>query len=200
MPEWSKVYTPEWVDKLYRGIQRNTMDLKIDFVCLTDREYDFEEDVHQIPLRNPEAGWGSLCEAWRPDLMLGRRCVLGLDTVIVGPIDEIMQTDCDIGLLRDPYAPDQIGNMVGIYDEYYSGNLWLLWLESEGLNDQQFLRKYVGTDRAVLLNDKYPGQILSYKVDIKGKAVAVPPVKIVYFHGNPKPNEIKDEWILEHWI
>ena len=48
------------------------------------------------------------------------------------------------------------------------------------------------------LDDLFPGQIKSYKVQV------VPPdlgdTRIVYFHGNPKPHMLDHlPWITEHW-
>jgi hypothetical protein len=208
MPEWSEVYNPTWVDKLYRGVRRNVT-FPFDFVCLTDKTYQFEEpEIRQIPLIDKQAGWGSLCEAWRPDLDTDKIVVLGLDTVITGRLDHIVLTDCEIGLLRDPYARTTVGNMVAVYSRIACQQLWSKWISLNGdqrWTDQNFLRNMVGDscirgDEGFLcLNDNHPGQILSYKVDIKGKTLALPKVKIVYFHGNPKPNAIEDDWILENW-
>lgn len=209
LPEWTQVYSPEWVDKLYRGVDRNTSG-EIDFVCLTDKEYEFKEPVRGEILWKPNEGFGCLAEAWRPGLVEEgtRIVVLGLDTIIVGDIEEIITTDLSsgIGLLRDPYAPDQIGNMVGIYDHGVSGALWKRWQQTQGLNDQNFLRRNVGIPGSTLLNDRFPGQILSYKVDMRSPQFGSREgekqnVRIVYFHGRPKPNEVVDgcPWLAENW-
>jgi hypothetical protein len=212
MPAWSSVYTPEWVDKLYRGIKRNTSDPFPHVVCFTDKEYAFKETVFQVRLNNPDAGFGCLAEAWRDDYTERRICVLGLDTVIVKNIDTIIDTDCEVGLLRDPYAKTTVGNMVGIYSREACEQLDMKWaLYGKGQTEQNFLRKCVGEscmegkDGCVLLNDMYPGQILSYKVDLRngqwgGAEGDKDKARIIYFHGNPKMNEINSPWLEENWI
>ena len=42
IPHSVGIYTPEWVDKLYRGISRNYTG-SFDFICLTDQNYKFKE-------------------------------------------------------------------------------------------------------------------------------------------------------------
>jgi hypothetical protein len=211
MPDWTKVYSPEWVDKLCRGIQRNTADPYTHFVCFTDKEYHFEEHIWQVRLEDPTAGFGCLAEAWRDDYTERRICVLGLDTIITGNIDEIVQTELPtgIGLLRDPFATHQVGNMVGLYDRAACDSLWRQWRSNPNRSEteQNFLRRYVGIDNSTLLNDKYPGQILSYKVDIRGGKWGgsegdKEKLKILYFHGNPKPDTVveKSPWFKENWI
>ena len=205
MPKWSEFYHEGWVDKLYRGIARNTADPAPHVVCLTDRKYDFKEPVWQVGLRNPDAGFGCLAEAWRDDFTERKVCVLGLDTIITGDIDHIVQTPCKIGLLEDPYAKGQIGNMVGLYSRESCDLLWNLWHKVQDehpgvFNDQQFLRNYVGLENVAVLNRIYPGQILSYKVEVKGRSEPRQKPSIVYFHGNPKPNEINVPWLDSHWI
>lgn len=206
MPAWTSVYTPEWVDKLYRGIQRNTADPFPHVVCFTDKKYSFRENIWQIELLYPKAGFGCLAEAWRPDYTERRICVLGLDTVITGPIDEIVSTDLPsgIGLLRDPYAKTQVGNMVGLYTLEACESLWDRWNIDSSMTDQNFLRRYVGIEGCVLLNDRFPGQILSYKAELRngrwgGSEGDRDKLKILYFHGKPKMNEVNSPWLEGHW-
>ena len=44
--------------------------------------------------------------------------------------------------------------------------------------------------------DMHPGKIVSYKADVMppGERAAV-----VCFHGVPKPHEVKDGFVMEHW-
>ena len=49
------------------------------------------------------------------------------------------------------------------------------------------------------LDKKFPGRIVSYKVDIVPMHRAVEDTSIVYFHGEPKPHIINENWIQENW-
>jgi hypothetical protein len=212
VPHYSRVYDASWVDKLYRGVDRNT-ECDIDFVCLTDRWTDFDEyvNIRQLQLKDTPGSWASMCEAWRPGVAFNRICVLGLDTIITGPIDEIVDTDCDIGLLHDPYSPAQVSNCVGIYSRAACNRLWQNWIENQGkwktdalyngcISEMEFLRKAVGINGATMLDDVHPGQIVSYKAHVVDHPKALERARIVYFHGKPKPHQVEDEWIKQHWI
>lgn len=84
--EWSGgcTYDPSWVDKLYRGIKRNTkhpFQLK---VITTFAQEDFKEDVIAIPYLDERniGNWIGITEVFRPDIGDNPRIVMGLDTVI----------------------------------------------------------------------------------------------------------------------
>lgn len=81
-------YRGEHVDRLRRAVARN-MRGKYRFVCLDD-----EALVHGWP------GWWSKIELFRPGLFQGRVLYLDLDTVICGPLDELIDTE-GVVMLRD---------------------------------------------------------------------------------------------------
>ena len=81
------IFTPEWVDRLYRGIKRNTT-RPFRFVCFVDREYEFKEPIESIPLKLPYRNMFSLLEPFSEDL--GQVLFMGLDTIITGNIDHLM--------------------------------------------------------------------------------------------------------------
>jgi hypothetical protein len=153
-------------------------------VCLTDRQYDFKEDVEQQPLR--KVGWRRAMlqtHAVKAD----RLFIMGLDTIIVGNLDDILGYEGPLAVPRDPYHPQWPCNGVVLGP----------------MRDD--IAAVDGTDMVALrefkydwLDDLFPGQILSYKVHVRGHAL--PPVaRIVYFHGEPKPNEVDEAWVKEHW-
>ena len=47
IPHSTEIYDASWADKLYRGIKRNT-NIQFRMVCLVDKDYQFEEDIHPI--------------------------------------------------------------------------------------------------------------------------------------------------------
>ena len=54
-------------------------------------------------------------EAFRPALGKGRRFILGLDTLITGNIDELLNWRGECGLLTDPYETHTICNGIGLF-------------------------------------------------------------------------------------
>ena len=145
-------------------------------------------------------------EAWRPEVVgSGRLVVLGLDTVITGDITEICDLDCEIGLPTDPYHPPNVCNGVGLFSNAAAGELWETYQADTGIwhrkavyggqfSEMMFLRQ-VANDRATRLEQVFPDQIVSYKVHKPDPNKA----RIVYFHGRPKPNQVKDPWIVQNW-
>jgi hypothetical protein len=69
------------------------------------------------------------------------------------------------------------------------------------VSDMIWLGKNIQDNKIDRLQGHFPGQILSYKVEVQGKeGHALDDARIVYFHGVPKPHEIPDEpWVKEHW-
>lgn len=211
LPSYSKGagYSTGWVDRLYRGIARQMPHDDWNLVCLTDAEYKFSEPVQQVSLLRPGLGWACIMEAFRPVLTKRRRMIVGLDTLFVGPLDEIIAYDGECGLLRDPYHLETICNGVGIFSAKISAELWQNWCNDlhnwrkraiymGQVSEMQFLRLTVG-DTCNLLDQIYPEQIQSYKVHWKPGKMDRSKARIVYFHGRPKMQEIEDEELLAFW-
>lgn len=70
-------YNKEWVNKLYRAIQRNFHD-SFRFVCLSNTD----TDVETIPLITDWPGWWSKIELFRPNLFEGPVVYFDLDVLI----------------------------------------------------------------------------------------------------------------------
>ena len=97
VPHTTGVYDPAYVEKLYRGFKRN-LTIPFDFVCLVDKNYIFQEDIKAVRFKRSvdQYGWMSLMEMYRPEICEGIRLTVGLDTIITGPVDDILQAQVDI--------------------------------------------------------------------------------------------------------
>ena len=51
------IYSPEWVDKLYRGIERNYSG-KFNLICLTDQNYKFKEPIQAVRFNRSVVQYG----------------------------------------------------------------------------------------------------------------------------------------------
>jgi len=87
VPHSTSVYNTDYVEKLYRGFERN-LTVPFDFICLVDQNYYFEENIiaERFKRSVDQYGWMSLMELYRPDLCEGIRFTVGLDTIITGHI------------------------------------------------------------------------------------------------------------------
>tara|TARA_Y100000310_G_scaffold325065_1_gene387972 strand:- start:203 stop:898 length:696 start_codon:yes stop_codon:yes gene_type:complete len=215
IPDWYQgVYSSEWVDKLYRGIQRN---FKGDFnlYCLVDKKYEFQESIIQVPLEDRPIGWLSMMEYYRPELCAGQRFCLGLDSIFVGDLSSICSTTKDHVLVRDPYCPQYVCNAIETFNQTKAEEIWEKWTDrkeywrktclASWLSDElkvpsemQFLRD--NYNDAPVFDDVLPGRILSYKAHILNQPHDLTSCSLVYFHGKPKPCDDIDSAIKAHWI
>lgn len=203
-------YGPEWADRLYRGIKRHLRQ-PFRFVCLTDREYDFAERIEQVRLEQPTEGWMAINEAFRPDLGIERGLLMGLDTVIVGSLDDLASFDGPLGVPRDPIHPRMPCNAVVSFNADAADFLWTEWNRDRWHwrrecmfmghpSEMVFLRKLWPRPDFHYLDDAFPDQLVSYKCHLRPRNLARGDARIVYFHGKPKPCELKaDDWVRQEW-
>lgn len=185
---FSRMYTEEWVDRLYRGFKRNLSD-PFEFVCFTDRERKFKEPIIQERIRSENPDYGTFIEPYR----LGVPMVLcGLDTVVTGNCDALAEycfTAEMQALPRDPYKPHRACNGVALVPAGWAK----IAEEHRGENDMDWVRKFPHK----FIDDEFPGQVKSYKGHIKKRGLG--DVRIAYFHGEEKPHQLGVEWIRESW-
>ncbi|HIC84526.1 MAG TPA: hypothetical protein EYO93_03955 [Nitrososphaerales archaeon] len=219
IPHSVGIYDPIWVDKLYRGIARHYSGL-FDFVCLTDANYKFEENIRQVRLSKSvdQYGWMSLMDLYRPDLCDGKRFTAGLDTIITGSLDDILAYDPprdagpphEIALCRDPNTPDLVCNAVTLATPKFCEQLWELWQTKEEEILEKCIFFNVPSEMAVMrnyynnspkLDVVFPQRLLSYKMHLQKNFDLVKTASIVYFHGKPKPQQLiaSQGWIKEYW-
>ena len=186
----SRCFTEEWVEKLYRGIERNLEDFQ--FVCLTDKEYRLREEIYQLPLEYNLKAYMPIMEIFRYDL--GRVLFMGLDTVITGSLEDIASYDGDFAMIRDPNLPTRGAS--GVMSFPYRPDIWERFKDSHTSEryDQRFLHEIPHK----YLDDYFPNQMVSYKCHIKADGYFDP--RIVYFHGKEKPHEVEEDFIKENWI
>jgi hypothetical protein len=184
----SRCYTPEWVNRLYRGFKRN-LTVPFRFVVLTDKEYQFTRGVEQELLSTEEPTWASMIEPFRID---GPLIVVGLDTIVRSNIDHMArwcETAKTIALPKSPGKPYAC-NGVALVPQGQTR----IYTDWAGENDMEWLRTFPH----VFTDDLWPGQIESYKCYVRPKGTRQ--TRIVYFHGSPKMQDlVETEWVKRHW-
>lgn len=188
---FSKAYDEAWVEKLYRGAARN-LTQPFRFVCYVDRERAFSEPIEQVQIAAEVPTYGSCIQ---PFEMNEPMILMGLDTVITGNIDHLAAyclTAPDMALPRDPYHPDMVCNGVCLVP----AGCREVWDSYRGGNDMEHIRQF----RAECIDDMFPWHVLSYKAHVKPRGMGVGDARIIYFHGEEKPPELRGEpWIADHW-
>lgn len=178
-------YTPEHVARLRDGVARHLTGHE--FICLSDVDVPCE----RIPLAHDWPGWWAKLELLGHDFA-DRVFYFDLDTLIVGDLSEMAAYDGDMAMLSDFYRPSlaQSGVMAWTPGEA-TQRLYSAFCE-QGRNgfrgDGEWLHANVMPDR---LQDRYPGQIVSYKVHCQR---GIPEgARVICFHGPPRP------WQTDLW-
>lgn len=218
---WGKPFQSEYVNRLFCGVRRH-LPLPHKFVCVSDEPLALLKDIDR--LRPGLPGWTrNLNKFWlyKPNNGLkGRILFFDLDTVIVGDLSEIAQYDgywCGI----QPFDPERAKldtHSGGGVMSFEAGTLDFMWDEvssdPEGWaeatkrpNTPQFpggierfaLKRLLG-DRREHWQTLYPGQVVSYKRHIRQTQKVPKNARVVCFHGKPRPHEVNEPWMKEHWI
>lgn len=191
--KFSLCYDETWVEKLYRGFQRN-LTQPFRFVLFTERIRKFNEPIEQELLATKEPHYGCLIEPFKLNVPM---MICGLDTVIVGNVDHFAEYCLTQKRLALPYHPTKKDygfiNAVAFVPAGYRA-IYDTW---NGENDMEWLRKSDAVDTRTL----WPKQIQSFKLECVTMGAHAPKdVRIIYMHGSRKPHELKDvPWIKKHW-
>lgn len=191
---FSRHYTEADVRKLYYGCTRN-LSVPFRFVVFVDRYRKLPPDIDQELIEGvPDYG-----ACMQPFRMNEPMILMGLDTVIVGSMDSFAAYAIGGGKLatpRDPFHPETVCNGVMICP---AGHAWVWNEKPAGENDMDWMRQIWVRGDAVISDDIWPGQIVSYKGDVRQNGLSAD-TRIVYFHGKEKPAELPHlGWIRKHW-
>ena len=189
-------FTKTYVEKLMRGAERCLKNVNYEFVCLTDRT-----DIkccRTIPLENDWPGWWSKIELFRPGVFTGKIIYFDLDTVLIKNISELAGLPRKITMLKafNPAKNRASGIMIwkaGDYDFIYKNfekNPNFRGGDQDYIVDQ--LKRRGG---ALAVQRTTP--VASYKHHCQEELPK--DARIVCFHGKPRPNRVKDEWMKEYW-
>lgn len=186
------IYTPKHATVLIKQIRQWLPFTEI--ICLTDMPLTDADE--RVPLNHGWPGWWSKMELFRPDLH-GDLLFMDLDTLIVGPLDDIAAVN-RLTLLRDFYRdgvykgrPEGLGGGLMYLPEADRAVVWEGFMQNPNRNiqecwrggDQQFFEKYYLAG-AARWQDVVPGQVVSLKVHC---ANGVPSsTRVICAHGKPK--------------
>lgn len=181
----SAEYTPAHVERL-----RGQLD-GVSVVTLSDVPIQ-----NRVPLKYNWPGWWSKMELFRPDIK-GDVFYMDLDTTINGDVRPFMEVG-KTTLLSDFYRPEDLQSSLMYLTAKDRGAVWDTWnldpqhwidqygKKKVGHNGDQNFIQYVLGRGVQRWQDIFPGRVLSFKVDIRGKANPPKP-DITIFHGNPRP-------------
>lgn len=186
---FSRMYDESWVEKLYRGFERN-LTVPWRFVLYTDRERQYKHPIEQVMLDSLKPGYADCIQPYEMDKAM---ILVGLDTVVTGNCDELADwclSGKPLALPRDPFAPHRSCNGVALVPDGKKS----IYDWHQGENDMDWLR----AQPHVFIDDVLPGQVKSYKGYVRQEGLS--DERIVYFHGEEKPHQLENvEWVRKHW-
>ena len=187
---WGDKYDKAYVYALKEMVERN-LTIPHRFVCITSDKFDGIETI--APAVNYH-GWWSKINLFAPGITTGPSLYFDLDMIITGNINYLVNyTKYKIAAPANWAKSGHGGIQLSVMA--WSGNwyepFWRFDYEKDSKRlwgDQEFLWEMLGNDWTRIPH------IGSYKYHCRQE---IPEdLRIVVFHGQPKPHEVKDKWIL----
>jgi len=220
-------YTAEYVNKLFRGVERN-LTIPHEFVCVTDDPEGVE--CRTIPMWNEYRELGgcySRLKLFSPEMedVLGKRFVMiDLDSVIVGNLDKLFSRKEDFiinkYLVRAPKYREQWYN--GSLIMMNAGSRCQVWDSFKGEESVKIINKkkeegrIVGTDQAWISYTLGPNEALFteeqgvyYAKRLLKKKELPENARIITFAGRRDPSSYVDnpykyalnlDWVKKNWV
>lgn len=200
---WGDKYDIKYVQRLKLMVERN-LSVPHRFICLSDKDI---EGIDCIPIFATKwEGWWQKVALFTPQLFPSGTKVLylDLDVIITGSIDVLayQRTECPLAMIYN-FGPNR--------SHCAHNSSVMQWTSGDprlnGIHDfftEDVMRKLHGDQCWIwrVLRDNianWPMEyIKSYKYDCRGKTLD-DSIRIVVFHGDPKPHQINEAWAALHW-
>lgn len=223
--KWGDKYSPHYVNVLYNMCKRHSSS-DFDFVCFTDNPLGLNANVIIKPLPNLSLhGWWYKPFIFSKENDLkGTVMFFDLDVVIYNNFDKFWTYFPNRFLIiRDftRHVNPQWQKFNSSVFRFEAGQYHWIWekfskdsskIMSRMHGDQDYLHSILGT-QAIHWPDNW---IQSYKWEMRSKLdlniihgkrnfIDDKPPKFIdgcsvaVFHGDPKPSDSKDKWVIEHW-
>ena len=224
------LYDWRYVERLYNSLCRNlTPEVKLHVYTEKYRVVPGHMIHHALEewpgIRGPKRSWWYKIQLFNPKFHSGPLLYFDLDTVITGNIDWIWQLPTDrFWAVRDfkyLFKPTRMGLNSSVM--WFDTAKWVSVFQafdvdtvakrrSQYHGDQDFIAEQIpvhrqaffDTDRVKswrweLHDGGYDFRHRRHKNPGSGTVIA-PKTSIMVFHGNPKPHEITDQTVVQHWI
>lgn len=182
----------EYVMKLRSMVARH-LTLPHRFVCLTDEVWR-RPGVEGVALTPGRDGWWNKVELFRPGLFTGRVIALDLDTVIVGPLDDLAQTKGTVHLTDWGWEKNCYGNGIMVWDAGEHEEVWTRYTP-------EIPKRLQGDNDWLFELGGWPALPKGMNVSYRYHAKDGPPdgAVTVSMHGRPKCHEITTGWVPRVW-
>lgn len=207
--KWGAKYGADYVLRLQAMCSRHLP--AHEFLCVTDAPVD---GVQCRPLLCDLPTWWQKVGLFRPGWLPGLKLYLDLDVVITSDLSSLTELGADGNVwalddfgyslmsprpLDDPHVRRLLGgsgtcnSSVMVWRDDAGSEVWDRFnpaVMDELHGDQNWITRALWPEKLRLIPS---GIAKSYKY---GQATKAP---IVVFHGDPKPHQVHDAWVREHW-
>jgi hypothetical protein len=225
--KWGKKYGPEYVNRLYSAVERNTT-RPFRFWCFTEDSVGINSNIKVVPLQFADQldSWWNKISLFSNDngLPIGEQIVyIDLDTLIVDNIDQLLDVEIvpDLLVLRDFYhgiakSAGQIGSGLMSWRHGQYDHVWQNFVEDPAAaiesvyphGDQHWIESQISA--WYCWQDLFPDSVVSFKMHCQS---GIPPgAKIICYHGVPSiPDSVTysgrswrytitpQPWVLDYW-
>ncbi|EGR28206.1 hypothetical protein IMG5_181350 [Ichthyophthirius multifiliis] len=210
--KWGTRYDSEYVNKLYRGIKRNTTKQYF-FYCFTDNNEGLDQNIIPENLQeNWPKWWGkaTLFSLESQDLQGDMNFYIDLDMIITGNIDNLLEYQGNFAILNTGDIACEKQHKNG-----YNSSI-IIWnkkcnqlnqIYNELKQNYNIITKFIvrfdywlemNIQNADFIQDLFPGQASDYLKECQQQLPQN--TKIVCFPRKPKPEDYPSEWIKQYWI
>jgi len=219
---WGKKFNLDYVYNLKAAVERNTT-VEHKFVVYSDR---IIEGVETKLLRPGYSGWWNKLQLFdSANKPADRMIYFDLDTIITGNIDWLLEDKSwfmgieDVGSVNawQPHLKNVLQSGVMSWDFNPVSFIWSEFImRYDGIvdsfrGDGEYLSSIINPYQRVLLQQKYPGKLKSYKYQVYPSRPNSE-TSIVVFHGRPSIEQAfteqivtplqtyePQEWIKDYW-
>jgi hypothetical protein len=202
--KWGFKYGPDYVNIFYDMLKRNLpdpLDFTPRFVCFTDEPSGLDKNIETRPLPPDLKGWWNKLYLFKTGVFEeGARVVyMDLDTAIVGDVGDLAAYRGAFAILRDFYRPRGLNSSVMLWRGGFGAEIWDSFVRAGKPDLQGGDQAWIERSQSPhdILQDLFPDSIISFK---ESAMLNLPPrTKIVCFHGEPKPHQVKNGWVEDVW-
>lgn len=198
----------DYVQRLFNGVSKHLPG--VPFVCISDCPTPTGVEWQYLKWNWP--GWWSKLSLCDPAIE-GDILYMDLDSVVVGDLSDIASVG-KLAMLTDFYYPRRLNSSLMYLPEKDRAVAWKAWIQDPqkhmelcgDYGDQRFF-EYTFRNKPIRFQEYCPGQIVSYKVDIryphqhkreKGNGEIPEGTRLVCFHGKPRPRDLN--WLSDKEI
>jgi hypothetical protein len=204
----------KYVNNLYRGVVSNSSD-QIEFICFTNttlQQLDKGIEVRRFKTVGLKGVLPRMYMFSEAAGLFGKQVLcIDIDVLITGSLDDILSYQGRY-CTRESFVPGEAGVIDGDVQSFYACKDLedIFWKPLEVATNEshkiangreRLWLRHVATGFADTWQKFTPGQVVSYKFDIKNKFIIRKPAeaRIISCHGFPRPHQLETKWAKQYW-